>query len=251
MFVDKSFYREQFLWSKEHIDYDMEGLNTELVAELQGFVKKDAKTILELGGGNGQFAAAAALAGYDVTVIELVPECVAHIYLLKEKYDIPDERLTIIQGDFYKVSLEKTFDLVVYFDGFGIGSDEDQRRLLKRVASWMTDDGEAYIDIYTPWYWAKAAGERMSFDKIERIYNFDARGCRMTDTWWLTGKEENKITQSLRCYSPADLQLLLEGISLELTHVEAGGAMDYDAWIYKEKVPLKEAMMYRVTLQKE
>lgn len=45
MFVDKSFYREQFLWSKEHIDYDMEGLNTELVAELQGFVKKDAKTI--------------------------------------------------------------------------------------------------------------------------------------------------------------------------------------------------------------
>src|SRR5690625_1653505 len=126
-------------------------LNTELVEELKSFTKKNAKTILELGGGNGQFAAAAALSGFEVTVIEIVPECVKHIYTLKEKYNIQKEKLNIIEGDFYTVDLAKNFDLVLYFDGFGIGSDVDQRRLLKRVSNWLRADGEAYIDIYTPW----------------------------------------------------------------------------------------------------
>lgn len=251
MFIDKNYYRDQFLWSKEHTDYDFEQLDRELVDELKVFIKDDAQTILELGGGNGQFAAAAAMAGYEVTVIELVPEIAANIYKLREKFEIAEERLRIITGDFYTIKLKESFDLVCYFDGFGIGHDRDQERLLKRIFHWLREDGQAFIDVYTPWYWAKTSGETMSFGQIERIYGFDAEACRMTDSWWLKGKEEEKMTQSLRCYSPADLSLLLKETGLGISHLEAGGAMDYEAWEYKRKVALHEAMMYRVTLTKE
>jgi hypothetical protein len=41
--------------------------------------------------------------------------------------------LRAIEGDFYETEPPGKFDVVAYFDGFGIGTDEDQRRLLRRI----------------------------------------------------------------------------------------------------------------------
>lgn len=245
----KEYYHKQFVWSKTNTNYNMEELLDDLVDKLEQFSGKSSKKILELGGGNGQFAVSAAKRGYDVTVIELVPACVEHTHNLAEKHNIGNN-LRVIQGDFYQVDLDDQFDVICYWDGFGIGTDSDQQLLLNRISNWLKQDGIALIDIYTPWYWAKTAGRAMKIGKISRQYNFDANECRMLDTWWLDSAKDDKVTQSLRCYSPADLRLLLEDTGLSLVHSEPGGGMDYEKWQYHEQVPLEQAMMFMAKLKK-
>lgn len=242
----KEFYDKQFIWSKPN--FDMEMLEDSLLDKVEQFSDRPTK-ILELGGGNGRFAVTAAKRGYEVTVIELAPSCVEHIYKLAEKYNI-GSNLHVIHGDFYQVDLEEQFDIVCYWDGFGVGSDTDQLTLLNRISNWLKTDGVALIDIYTPWYWAKVAGQEMQFGNISRIYDFDANECRMLDTWWLDDEKKNQITQSLRCYSPADLRLLLRDTDLQLVHSEPGGAMDYENWEYTHQVTLGKAMTFMAKLQK-
>ena len=80
----------------------------------------------------------------------------------------------IICGDFYQVELKKSFDLITYWDGFGIGTDQEQRSLLKRIHKWLKKDGMALIEVYTPWYASYIAGRVNSFGKIKRQYGYDS-----------------------------------------------------------------------------
>ncbi len=180
--------------------------------------------VLELGAGGGQNAAALADLGYSVTAIELVPAVAENALELAAQ---PRKgHLRVIVGDFYDVELSDRFDIVCYWDGFGVGSDDDQRRLLVRIADWLAPRGFALIEVYTPWYWAGMAGRETEFGGVCRRYGFDAEGSRMLDTWWPVGRDEEAVTQSLRCYSPADLRRLLEGTGLALESVEPRGAYD-------------------------
>lgn len=228
---------------------NMDTLRDDLLEKLKRFGESPGKKILELGGGGGQFAVFAAKNGYDVTVIELVPEAVAHIYKLTEEHKVSDN-VHIIQGDFYQVDLIDEFDVVCYWDGFGIGADQDQQRLLNRVSTWMKPSGIALIDIYTPWYWAKVAGQEMHFGSITRHYDFDANECRMIDLWSPDAKKGDEIQQSLRCYSPADLRLLMKDLDLNLVDCEPGGEMDYEKMQYRSQVPLNKAMTFVAKLTK-
>ena len=95
--------------------------------------------ILELGSGTGTTAASLAVAGHDVVAIELQAELAAHTQELAAA--VTGGSLRAIAGDFYETEPPGTFDVVAYFDGFGIGNDEDQRRLLRRIAGWLTPVG--------------------------------------------------------------------------------------------------------------
>jgi hypothetical protein len=136
-----------------------------------------------------------------------------------------------------------------YWDGFGIGTDADQRRLLERIRGWLKPTGFVLIDIFTPWYWAEVAGARHEDTSWIREYGFDGEGCRMLDTWWGKAEPKHRLTQSLRCYSPADLALLLEGTGLRTLRLESGGRFDQDSSTYAENVPLNRAMTYKVWLR--
>jgi hypothetical protein len=78
----------------------------------------------------------------------------------------------------------------------------------------------------------------MRFATAVRRCDFDARGCRQLDRWWPPDAEDQAVTQPLRCYSPADLALLLEGTGRHLAPVEVGCAVDYGAQQYAGRVPL-------------
>ena len=201
-----------------------------------------ARRVLELGAGGGQNAAAAADAGHDVVAVELVPASVAHARSLTQT--TRPGTLVVHQADFYTIDLEGPFDVVCYWDGFGVGTDADQHRLLQRIATWLAPAGHVLIDISTPWYWAHAAGQEMQIGQAMRRYDFDADGCRLLDTWWPVDDPDQHVTQYLRCYSPADLRLLLEGSGLSLEGIEPGGAVDYEQRSYRSQVPLREAMQY-------
>lgn len=192
-------------------------------------VARTARTegrVLELGCGYGTTAAALAHAGYQVTAVDL-----------SDRVDLALKRharlnVEFIRGDFYEVELGCDFDLVCYWDGFGVGQDDDQRRLLRRIADeWLTPDGVALIDIYNPLVWAGWHGlEERKEARPDDGYKytlqhrrfFDAVNGRAIDQWWEEGADEpERWTQSLRCYSPAELKLLLEGTGLRLREISA------------------------------
>ncbi len=184
--------------------------------------------ILELGAGGGQSAFLAATVGHDVTALELVTERADHARALAKR--APTMR--VVEGSFNKVELDGPFDLVLYWDGFGVGGDSDQRGLLQRIASWLSPNGIALIDIYSPWFAAASHGRTSAMEGAERRYGFDPEGNRWLDTWWPTGQPEFGVTQSLRCYSPNDLRLLLEGTGLELAGFEPGpGPSSEGGWL--------------------
>ena len=72
---------------------------------------------------------------------------------------------------------------------------------------------------------------------------FDAEGCRMIERMWRIGHDDEAVTQSLRCYSPADLRLLLEGTGLSVLDIEP-----FTDEVYDEPCELADAMLYLAAL---
>jgi SAM-dependent methyltransferase len=240
------FYRKQYEWAdwrNRWADFDP-GRPDPHVAAVDRLAGEGSKRILELGAGTGSTAASLAHAGNDVVAIELQPTLAEYIDELAE--DVHSGSLRAIPGDFYEVDPGGVFDVVAYFDGFGVGTDDDQRQLLERIAGWLDPNGCALIDILTPWYWAKAAGGEEEFPEGSGVRyrdGFDPIGSRMFEEMWREGYEDDVVTQTLRCYSPADLRLLLEGTTLVLDTVEP-----YEDETYGSAAPLAEAMLYLAKL---
>ncbi|MFN8493323.1 MAG: class I SAM-dependent methyltransferase [Caldilineaceae bacterium] len=239
------FYTKQNDWSGVYEEPINEGHRLK-ASWIEEFTGSGPKRILELGAGGGQVAAAMADLGHEVTTVEQVPTLCAHIQKLAAAPRAG--QITVVEGSFYTVSLPGTFDVICYYDGFGIGSDADQRRLLTRIAGWLAPDGSALIEIGTPWYAASVDGRGWRVGKAERRYSFDADGCRWNDTWWPIDHPEQAVQQSTRCYSPADLRLLLEGIGLQLQRVQPGGTVDWEQGQWLPSVPLGKALSYLAQL---
>jgi len=245
----EEFYTKQEAWSGVYTS-PVSDYNREKALKLQSMGGLSPKSVLELGSGGGQTAYATAELGYQVTAIELLERAASHAESLATEVTVGS--MNVICGDFYVVDLRKTFDVVCYWDGFGVGEDIDQIRLLRRIERWLKADGVVLLDIYSPWYWAEAAGQKMEFDGVKRRYEYDAGGSRMIDRWWPDGKESKSVAQSLRCYSPADLKLLLRGtgLALDVKEIVPGGMVDYEKGVYVESTSLEKCMQYTVKLVK-
>ncbi len=242
----RDFYAKQAEWSGAYWG-EVEERHRRRADWVRTILGEPPRSVLELGAGGGQNAVALAELGYEVLAVEREPILVRHIEKLLQGH--PEARVKVAEADFYEIDLpEGAFDAVCYWDGFGIGSDGEQRVLLQRIRGWLRSDGVALVDVFTPWHAAKSAGHGGRVGRAVRRYGFDGEGCRWVDRWWLEDTGE-VIEQSLRCYSPADLRLLLEGTGLELTGVKPGGMMDYDAGRYVEPVPLEQAMWYVAVLR--
>lgn len=189
----------------------------------------DPKRVLELGSGYGTTAVAMTMAGHTVTAVEISDRA---DFTAELAGNVTLGALTVIKDDFYAVHLAEQFDVVCYWNGFGTGSDADQRRLLSRIARhWLRPGGVALIDVFNPFVWARWDGDeehRMAdpsrgyeHELFERT-TFDPVTCTAVDTWWEAGSPDDKISQALRCYTPADLTLLLAETGLQITAITAG-----------------------------
>jgi SAM-dependent methyltransferase len=244
------FYAKQYAWAgwaERWSAADLEEVSSRAAGHVDAVARLAGERpmrVLELGAGSGFTAAALAAVGHDVVAIDLIDACVRSIARLAVQ--VGAGSLRAIQDDFYSVDLDERFDLVCYFDGFGIGTDDDQRRLLRRIATWLAPGGCALLDVFTPWYWAKLAGTVEEFPPgsgVSYEEGFDAGGCRMVERMWLQDEGKSAVRQSLRCYSPADLRLLLEPTELTLVEIEA-----YEDEQHRLQVPLAEAMLYLAKL---
>lgn len=241
------FYTKQDEWAGVY-GGAVEAFHREKAALVEVSGETQSLRVLELGCGGGRVAWAIADRGHHVVAIDLNPRAIEQARRLASART--DERMAVIQSDFYTIDLDDRFNVVCVFDGFGVDQDEDQRRLLNRIARWLVPDGRALVEVYTPWYWAKVAGRSMEWENVARRYDYDPDSNRMLDTWWPTDNPSAAATQSLRCYTPNELRCLLESTGLEIARIRPGGAYDHDAGIYRKQVPLEEAMQYVATLER-
>lgn len=193
------------------------------------------KRILELGSSYGNTAAVCAQAGYDVVGVELSDRLDFSQTYQKQKYP---GSLKFIKEDFYHFVTPQPFDLVCYWNGFGIGTDEDLRRLLKKIAhEWLAPSGCALIDIQNPFVWNSWSGDTESKladpeagypHNVREIIAFDQENNRFTDTWWITEKPEAKVSQTMRCFTPADFRLLAKDTGLTVSTIEPLKPTDHE-----------------------
>jgi SAM-dependent methyltransferase len=182
------------------------------------------RRVLELGAGAGGTAAALADLGHEVVAVELTP---IRARFARELAAEPHAgRLAVVEADYFAVQLDGRFDVVGHWDSFGMGTDADQRRLLRRVASdWLAPGGCALFDVFNPFWWAHHSGEVLEHRDwgLMQRRGFDPVASRFLDAWWPIGDEDRALAQSVRCYTPADLPLLLEGTGLALRRIEIKG----------------------------
>lgn len=191
-------------------------------------------------------AGAIAVRGNSVVAVDIVD--VAAASARRFATDLQQGTLEVVQGDFYEIELSGTFDVICYFDGFGIGSDADQRRLLRRMAGWLHPEGCALIDVYVPWHFVSDSGETYQEGNVMYRSAFDADGCRLVESMWLADEDQSRaVTQSLRCYSPADFRMLLAGTGLTLYTMEPYAS----TWDYESPVPVQEAAVFLAMLTPE
>ncbi|WHY26671.1 class I SAM-dependent methyltransferase [Bacillus wiedmannii] len=238
----KEFYKKQF----ELLSHDINNENwlQEVAEEIQEQVGYPFQTMLELGAGNGGFARAMSNLDVKMTTVELVPE----LAMFAKEHSTND--IVIYCADFYKINFEEKFDVVSYLDGFGVGTDEEQLVLLKRIHNWLKDDGCALIDIYQPLYWEKANGQEMPIYSAMRKYEYDSENARMLDHWWEPDSSNDIVTQSLRCYTIDEISNLCAEAHFSIVGIFPGGAYDFEEGKYKEQASLNECLSYRIKVKK-
>jgi len=251
----KDFYDQAGIWWGS--DPQEPGVHEKRAGIIDRLFSAAPHRILELGCGSGHTAAVLAERGHDVTGVELSSQRVAYA---QELLAVPYRgRLRVIEADFYTVQLVGNYDLVLCFETFGIGSDTDQRRLLRRISQeWLAGNGRALVEVYNPMVPIRAAGTQVRLDPlpgvegsvemIEKCY-FDAALCRWIDEWQPVAAPEKALAQSIRCYTPADLLLLLEGTGLTLDGIEVNGqAVPVANECINTSSPLAESHSYLAVL---
>ncbi|HGP3674277.1 MULTISPECIES: class I SAM-dependent methyltransferase [Bacillus cereus group] len=238
----REFYQKQFELS--NYDINTESWLEQLAKEVKEQIGHPFQSMLELGAGNGGFARAMSKLRVKMTTVELVRELV----MFAKEHSTND--IAIHCADFYKINFEEKFDVVSYLDGFGVGTDDEQLILLKRIKNWMKDDGCALIDIYQPLYWKKVSGQEMLLSSAMRKYEYDSINERMLDHWWHPNNPNDIVTQSLRCYTVDEISNLCAEASLSIVGIFPGGAYDFEEGKYKEQASLNECLSYRIKVKK-
>lgn len=245
----KGFYTKQYellesvaAWA-QFFPADPPGPRKRRAAAVERLAGPGTKRVLELGCGGGLTAGAIALLGHTVVAVDIVDAAAASARRVAAQ--VANGEMHVVQGDFYEIELEGRFDVVCYFDGFGIGNDADQQHLLRRMSGWLKPKGCALIDVYFPWYFANDNGKVHQEGKFISRSDFDLDSCRLLNSIWPVGEDESQaVTQSLRCYSPADFRLLIEGTGLTLDSYEP-----YESGFkFEEPVPLKQSAIYLAKL---
>lgn len=239
------FYKMQY----ETIGNYPEEFYQESAKEILEQIGKPVSRLLELGAWDGSLARVLSTSADHITTVELVEEMTERAKALN-----PDN-VEAIHGSFYDVYLPQKFDSIIYMDGFGVGTDEDQVKLLKNIHHWMDDSGCVLIDIYQPEHWKKADGIEMypnprNMPHIKRKYSYDFEKNMMMDTWWHEKDEKLKRTQYLKCYTPEEIYQLCKQARLKIIGYFPYGAMDYGEMQYNEHASLEECMSYRIKVIK-
>ena len=208
-------------------------------------IDEHPKSALELGCGVGLAAINLSKLGVEVTAIDFEPT--VHQIALENKAKYAAE-VNFLREDFYQFDAASQFDLVYYLDGFGIGEDADQLKLLEKIKEWLTPEGKAYIEVYNPNHWRKADGVTLPLvEDVSHHYRFDEASHEMIDIWKREGSEV-AYTQRLKCYLPEDFEQLVKRAGFEVVAFYPEGRMDYETMQYHPQASLADCLSYSAVI---
>lgn len=208
-------------------------------------IDEHPKSALELGCGVGLAAINLSKLGVEVTAIDFEPT--VHQIALENNAKYAAE-VNFLREDFYQFDAASQFDLVYYLDGFGIGEDADQLKLLEKIKEWLTPEGKAYIEVYNPNHWRKADGVTLPLvEDVSHHYRFDEAAHEMIDIW---KRESSEVayTQRLKCYLPEDFEQLVKRAGFEVVAFYPEGRMDYETMQYHPKASLADCLSYSAVI---
>lgn len=186
-------------------------------------MRKPVLRVLELSAGDGETTAEFARAGHKVTSLELCPERAA-----KARETLSSEGLEadVRDGGLSGSDLGRDFDAVMLWSGFGFNSDAYQRELLRRIGNeWLRDErSRAFVTVFDPAWWLK---QTPSTGLLQHSFSTESTYVQETSRYVMVWRDPGesdppKMTRGLRCYSVADLRLLLEGTGLRIHAIDAG-----------------------------
>ena len=174
----RGFYEQTGIWWGE--DPQDEGTHQARVDTIRRLCGPGPFSILDLGTGPGVTAAAMADDGHHVTAIEFAS---TRAEFARKLMGIPYKgSLNVLEADFYTVDLPKKFDLVTYWDGFGVGTDADQRKLLKRIAQdWLKPEGQVLMDVFNPYKASLESGKERVLNPLKGVPG----SVKMVNRWLL------------------------------------------------------------------
>ena len=204
--------------------YNGENLKRRLEV-IQQYGSQSDKRILELGAGTGETAAYLCDQGYSVTAVDISKRNIERMHEIKKERP----KLRVVECDFLKVRLQEKYPTICMFETFGMGSDQDQRKLLKRIKkNWLQEGGIVILDVYHPFGPIRADGTKRILGRLENVpgsvrmtdYSYyDGIKNRWIDIWEPIDDKASARIQSIRCYTPADLFLLIEGTGLTVQNL--------------------------------
>lgn len=168
--------------------------------------------VLELGAGFGGAAAATTDLGHTVVAVErsAYRAALARRHVREGRAN----RLEVVEADFMALDLPRRFDVVAYWSGFGVGSDADQRLLLRRIRTWLRPGGVVLLDVFDPEWWAEHDGESRTIRGMGQRIAFDAHASRLVVVNWLAERPTRTATESVRCYAREEMLELVAGSGL-------------------------------------
>jgi SAM-dependent methyltransferase len=178
--------------------------------------------VLELGAGFGGAAAATAQLGHRVVAIEASGTRAA--MARRRTLGGARGRLTVVEADFCEAAVPGPFDVVAYWNGFGVGTGEDQRKLLGRIRGWLRASGLALMHAYDPKWWREHAGARRRRDGMVQEIGYEPEHRCLVDRWWPDGHPGEAVRERIRCYAEAELRTLLDEAGLALAGTERDDA---------------------------
>lgn len=239
----KSFYELQYQMLENPSDYSYQQGR---IDTLKKHKIKPGFKLLELGGGFGAFTKLAINKGYHVTMIELVAFACEKA---KSLFENSTKNLEIICGDFYTIKYRQKFEAVCYWDGFGIGKDEDQIQLLHLIYRSLKKDGLFFVDVYNPLYWSRFEKFKLALANGEREYSYQHQENLMIDCW-TDQQTKQKACQYLKCYSPENFEQLILNIGFEIIDLIPSGYVDYENKTWHETTEVSKSLSYTFVLKK-
>ena len=196
---------------------------------LEKFTGAGKKRILDLGGGTGQIAHCFACLGHEVVSVEL--SRAEYIRRRSAQVDGPGS-LAVIEGNFLEAAIPGKFDVVCCWEVFGIGTDDNQKSLLKRIAGeWLAEGGTAIVEVYSPIGPIKYSGtERRlralpgvpgSVDMVNRC-SFDPVAAMWIDEWKPVAFGVTRPPISCGCSPAAACDWFMRNIMVSNSKLTAG-----------------------------
>lgn len=225
--------------------------------EIQRNTQQVPLNILELGAGSGGTAVCYAKAGHQVTAVEISDQRVKNMH--QWAYESHVNNLNVIQADIYTVNLSQRYDVICYWNGFGVGDDAAQRYLLTRMRQeWLNASGFILLTIFSPWWWSRQAGQKIMLNKLAHVptsidnyrwRDYDPVHNRFYEYWQPVDGSHHVVCQHYRCYAPADFHLLLEGTRLSVEYWKVDyQQIDTDQAAHDTQHPLWHDSEYLVKL---